>query len=145
MTRPIKFRGRATGKNTEAFVDVGDWVHGYYYFDRTNLSHRIITMLEAESGGLGSGLVESWVEIDPDTLGQFTGLTDKNKKEAFEGDIARENDGRIYTVNWNDSEGRYGLVTVEEFYGTRGERHFRDIQVMEIIGNKFENPDLLSA
>ena len=86
-------------------------------------------------------------KVDPETICQYTGLTDKNGRKIFEGDIVsapftgyagktRERKGVVefvngaFSVNWNDSE-EYG----KNFVG-----YVNDI---EIIGNIFDNPELI--
>lgn len=75
MQREIRFRGlRTDGKG---------WVNGYYLRaidDKTNDVRCIIFPYE-------SMIVESPIEVIPSTVGQFTGLKDKNENDIYEGDI----------------------------------------------------------
>ena len=67
---------------------------------------------------------------------QFTGLTDKNGKEIYEGDIVRYRDG-IYKVDWFENG----------FYLFRDVRAKFDIWWVdtEVVGNIYENPELLTT
>ena len=86
----------------------------------------------------------------PDELGavrimQSTGLTDKNGKEIFEGDILAleskylEDARQIYTVDWR-GEG-FNIVSHNKTYFTSHEPTYG---ILEVIGNIYEHPDLLS-
>ena len=142
----------------------GRWVKGYYVhfedFMRKREAHRITTgtsdsMPEAD----GYDFFASWEDVNPDTLSRFSGQTDKNGNEVFEGDILRGDfypfhdegvDNYLGVVFFNSSE---YLWEVMKFVAAKSERSgisnfindaFYDIDFskMEIIGNIWETKGL---
>lgn len=80
--------------------------------------------------------------VDPETVCQYTGLTDKNGKKIFEGDILKLEDyhgHRVVYVFYGESCGCW-------FYG--GDRFSDEYifngQFKEVIGNIFDNPELIT-
>lgn len=85
-------------------------------------------------------------EVQPDTICQCTGLRDKNGKLIWENDIANCMDAECCGyISWNESEaGFYFNVLLED--GGFEEEHIYDYQDwIEVIGNKFDNPELLEV
>ena len=90
---------------------------------------------------------EKWV-VYTDTVGQYTGLTDKNGKKIFEGDICRNTKtGEIVSVKWHGtmagyvwSKPRNDNKNLYDF----GEL-FRVYDKYEVIGNIHDNPELLGG
>ena len=77
-------------------------------------------------------------EVNPDTVGQFTGSTDKNGAKIFEGDIVKQGD-EIGTVRY---EGNYCTFAV---ILNRNTDLFQHIEYgCEILGNMLDNPEMLS-
>lgn len=126
--RDILFRGMA--------VDSKKWVQGYY----TNCHGA-----ELEHNTTGHFIVEypdKWHEIYTDTIGQYTGLCDKNGKRIFEGDIVQRNEKETFEIKWD----RGGFcLSAKSSYTESGELFLPLIRIeeMEVIGNVFENQELL--
>lgn len=84
--------------------------------------------------------------VHPETVGQFTGKTDKNGKKIFKGDVARfeNNDGTpaIWVVVWDENWGAWSFE-----HGESGQRlNVANIcELVEIVGNRWDNPELLEV
>ena len=79
-----------------------------------------------------------WFEVDPETVGQFTGMTDKNGTKIFEGDILNEpfqGGEKLYYVFWDED---YFSFRVKNGYG---EYYLDEIDKYrcEVIGNIYDN------
>lgn len=127
--REILFRGKRR--------DNGEWIEGDI------CHHDGIVSYIGQSPMDGSMVC---YELDPYTVGQYTGLTDKNGKKIFEGDIVRCGTGRICKVTFFISPGFSGfdLVPVGNFDAPPPYNWslFSDI---EIIGNIHDNHELLKG
>lgn len=124
--RDIKFRGRR--------LSDGQWVYGYYYHVGTPYPAIVYATKEGLCGE---------DTVTPDTVGQYTGLRDRNGKEIYEGDICsggmlRCNGGySTYTdkatVSFQDGIFKLGSISLISFASQT-----------EVIGNVHENPELLA-
>lgn len=129
-----KFRGRSV----EAFREE-EWKYGYLIEDE-GYSFIINQVIEANEQYITIG---SWCPVNPDTLGQSTGLRDKKGKEIFEGDILGTKDGLLNGVVEYRSD--LGMWTNSLIRYNNFERLCSVASDREIIGNIYENPELLEA
>jgi uncharacterized phage protein (TIGR01671 family) len=132
MNREIKFRGKR--------IDNGEWVYGFYVREEGlkgdgfhSISHTIITKREPFR------LYQDRVYAD--TIGQDTGLKDRNGVKIWEGDVFHLGDPNIlYVVVWQDA----GLVGRQ-----RGNRSSVGLSYwapyLEIVGNIHDNPEMLEV
>lgn len=124
--REILFRGRRSWGNKD-WVE-GDVLHGYS--DHVSITKRLMG-------------IETW-QVEPETVGQYTGLKDKNGVKIFEGDIlsAHLDDGypeneTMLEVVWHNN-GWYGKSgKFFDGFDKGFEKYF------EVIGNIHDNPELL--
>ena len=139
--REILFRGKC--------VDTGVWYEGFYIqLHKTthcpigdperfpdNDIHQIVfermTDWELPNQHLR-------VDVDPETVGQYTGLNDKNGKKIFEGDVIRVG-GDIYACRWDEGNVEYIVSNKRESFGIA----YAAYPCMEVIGNIHDNPELL--
>ncbi len=135
MTREILFRGKRT--------DNGEWVKGFPYI--THGGEHQIRYYDSESN------IENCSHtVIPDTLGQFTGLTDKNGVKIFEGDIIKHTQVYLHGtvesigyVKWSTAyacwlAGRYTNGRADMFLGDQSYK-------LEVLGSLFDNPELLEV
>ena len=123
MNREILFRGKR--------VDNGEWVYGQYAYllnarteDGEPIKHMIVD---------GTPFGQT---VDPSTVGQYTGLTDKNSKKVFEGDILKW-DSDEYGSEYNEiCSWDYELLDMRK-------NDWKEW--CEVIDNIHDNPDLMEG
>jgi len=135
MIRPIKFRGKR--------IDNGEWIYGNLVTMHGRNTEWTTGIQVRFYGAIKYGSVE----VDPKTVGQFTGLKDKNGKEIFEDDIVNLRKARGITIDYGFFE-----ITGQVFYHN-GSYYIGGQDVLlssmkpldvEIIGNIYENLELLA-
>lgn len=136
--RKISFKGKR--------VDNNEWEYGYLcrYGFAGKEKYYIIPYYASDLYG---------IEVDPETVGQFTGLTDKNGEKIFEGDV-------IQQTNLYDNLEMTGVVVFskssqfvihhtytknENIFKAGIKKHFAIRSNCRIIGNIHNNPELLEV
>lgn len=137
MNRQILFKAKRK--------DNGEWVEGYYVYCRKR--RYILSILNKEIGF--DERENEWIEIDPGTICQYTGLTDKNGNKIWENDICnrKEKYPEIVTYNKGDWQLDYNYVFGKEMHTDACNLGFYvcERNCVEVIGNIFDNADLLEV
>ena len=134
--REILFRGKRK--------DNGKWVKGGIAFQSDERVAIVGTHCETRS------LYELGIEADyviPETVGQFTGLYDKNGKKVFEGDIVKvyvRGYHTICTVSWAEIVAHFQLWQINTIPKTATNLNLGNYDC-EVIGNIHDNPELLES
>lgn len=130
-----KFRGLSV----ESFNEE-EWKYGYLIEDE-GYSFIINQVIEANEQYITIG---SWHPVNPATLGQSTGLFDKNGKEIFEGDIVKMSKDVYSEPTYYEVVRHYGGA-----YRLESKQHGCELWLRhtdcEIVGNVYENKELLDA
>ena len=146
MKRKIKFRGKR--------LDNGEWVHGdlLHICGGCVIYHGSPTESELIEEDRPNLAIELYMnEVSPvaaNTVGQFTGLLDKNGKEIYEGDVLGMNEKVIGWVKGGVRGYCYDVVYLnhpkgEERWSLYGTVIHDFPNRIEVIGNIHDNPELL--
>lgn len=130
------FRGLWRGKRLDTSEHIGEWVEGFYFREIGDFIKEPPSSVSTKT-----------YLVDPSTLGECTGLRDKNGVKIFEGDIC--------TATNNFVDGEYGVVKYCEqeaiytvnFTSARLDfsRQLQSETEIEVIGNIHDNPKLLNG
>ena len=130
--REILFRGKRSD---------GEWAFGNLLkvtFDRTTYN---LIFADNFLFVFGQATAMEHAAVIPETVGQFIGLTDKNGRKIFDGDILRERRS-LFLVVYDQAWARFKLQSIGR--GIQYPEWNRGVQ-MEIVGNIHDNPELLEG
>lgn len=126
--REILFRGKR--------IDNNQWIEGYFFPQSYYGRNRWFIASCVQNGSIQG------FEVDHNTVGQYTGLTDKNGKKIFEGDII--SDGKITRqIIWDEEWAKFRGVTNNVYRDSSLCQSWLDEYEKVIIGNIHDNPDLI--
>lgn len=114
--REILFRGKR--------VDNNEWTEGYFF----KIWNKVFLLW-----GM-TGDSPNMEEVKPETVGQFTGLCDKNGKKIFEGDIVESPNGTQGFIEWQNAECAF-LVNIGDDWQTMDDCPY------EVVGNIYDNSE----
>lgn len=155
MDREILFKAKRK--------DNGEWVEGFVFefkdkFYITKMTQTFMTAYYSEESVVNFNMRA--VEIDPDTLCQFTGLTDKNRKKIWENDIVSIDEDYCFDGRSVVKFGRYKDIDVLDIHKCRHIGFYLDhisqldqsrrqdiiffCPKCKVVGNVFDNPELLN-
>lgn len=138
--REILFRGKCRYN--------GEWVEGHYVKALDMYGREIHVIFESTATFYSDGETSGFILVDPETICQYTGLIDKNGKKIWEGDILEGHlddefpeDVTRKKVIWHES----GWKTEEPGCVDKEYLDEFDAENFEVVGNVFDNPELLEA
>lgn len=122
--REIKFRGFSIYSNKWYYGSLVNPGEGYYILEHVENN------------------TYKYDKVDKDSIGQYTGLKDKDGKEIYEGDILEFSKGGIMYVEWDD-DFKIFVLTDPRINLKNGSIGNWYVEKTKIIGNIFENKELL--
>ncbi|MEK4263660.1 YopX family protein [Paenibacillus sp. FSL L8-0499] len=128
MGRERKYRGR--------HINTGEWVYGY-------LIGNDVIVGEIVEFNDEYFITEYWYRVDPETVGQYIGLKDKNDREIYAGDIPRDPTG-VGEIEWVQEHCAYMVFTKNPSKYLHLESDGKLLHT-EIIGNIYDNPELIEV
>lgn len=129
--------------------DNGEWVTGYYVKGLDMYAKEIHPIFEPNTMFYSSGETDGWYKVDPTTVCQCTGLKDKNGRLIWENDICDRKEQYPEIVKYCNGDWTldYSYVSNKKSGANYCNLGFytEERKCVEVIGNIFDNPELLES
>ena len=140
--REILFRGKANCEGRD-----NEWVYGGLLPETENTFPIIVRDYDNDEDWIG---INGWETVAPETVGQYTGLTDKYGKRIFEGDIVKHynnsDDGfDIGALYWDETFSQWKRTSIGNFHSRTFTYTMSRSCEYEVIGNIHDNPELMKG
>ena len=130
-------------------VNNGEWVQGYYVKGLNMYDKEVHLIFEPNTMFYSSGETDGWYKVDPTTICRCTGLKDKNGKLIWENDICDRKEQYPEIVKYFNGDWTldYSYTSHKESVGCYCNLGFyaEERKCVEVIGNIFDNPELLEV
>lgn len=113
--------------------DNGEWIEGVAFPDE---DWSITIWKQNHIDGSLNGY-----EVDPASIGRYTGMTDKNGKKIFEGDICWFYGGEYYSGVWEHN----AIITITDIADDEQAFYLHNAEYCEVISNIHDNPEMLKS
>lgn len=128
--REIEFRAKGLYKDR--------WYYGYYVEHKRSMQNYIIDLDEE--------VMNTEHLVDKNTLGQYTGIKDKNGTKIFEGDIVKGNFpyAKIGKIIWDKKRCGMYVKPISIFGRAAYDKYYKlNSCSLEVVGNIYDNPELV--
>lgn len=125
--RELLFRGKAI-ENYGKYKK-GDWIYGNF-----------VEGMNKNDCCINPKRTANHIQVDFETVGQYTGLKDRGEYKIFEGDILQDpDDAALLKVEWSENEASFYAYEIDgcQCYGAN------EMVCFNVVGNKWDDPELL--